>query len=213
MMHVPPRGTKVLFNLTVVTLQHQSLPFPLWVAGRPASAPAVRCKASLNAKAFGCLEEFTMCAIHRKERCWEIWRGERVKKNIHGKQRKTQRAEEERKYDCGSKRRGWEWGQREQQNWKPAATIADVWLIEWHSDARGHTNANCSFVVAARSVVHQSPSMVSPDHRDTHHTIRLSSPEVTCRTTNSCHVHHQQTYCSSFFFSIRVASQRALVCL
>ena len=48
-------------------------------------------------------------------------------------------------------------GGDKKKNGKPTAAIADVRLIEWHAGARGHTYANCSFVVAARAAVHESP--------------------------------------------------------
>lgn len=52
---------------------------------------------------------------------------------------------------------------------KLTAAMADVWLIEWRSDVRGHTYVNCSFVVAARAAVHQSLWIVLPGHRDPSH--------------------------------------------
>lgn len=152
---------------------------------RPASAPAVRCKASLNVKAFRCLWESTVCASHWKEACC---RGERRRLVAWGQQRRrqTKGAEEDRKHDREIKTRETRWKKGEQQ--RPIRRHTQC-VIDWVVyRCQGHTYGNCSFVVAARVAVRQSLSIVLPGHWDT---VRLNGPKVTCRKSNSCHVHPQ----------------------
>lgn len=176
-MRVPPSGTKVLLNLTVVTLKTRLSLSPCGSA-RARLRTSCEAQSSPSCKSIS-LSLRSLCPCYYAKRTTPRDAEKREGDRLVGRRRKK-----EREKDTGGRggqeadpaKGGMARGESGREATKLTAAVVDVWLMEWCSDARGHTYANCSFVVAARAAVHQSPWTVSSDHWDTSYNQIKHSP-------------------------------------
>lgn len=184
--------------------------FSLCGCVRPASAPAVRCKASLNVKAFWSSLRRPASALVAENgkmlREREGREGDRYcggNRGVDREQRKTARAGEDRRHD----RELWDMGETakgrcegsERGAAKPKSDNRCCrCVIDWVAfTCQGPCICKlliCSCCQAACELCCLSTG--------THHTVRLNSPRVTCGKTNSCHVRHRCRSTVCFFSAL-----------